>query len=174
MKIGYIRCRPRDKKLPFVAWLIMLFQGEWPWKESSSSHRALAYFDDVSKEWAVIHSNGSEGVNEDDFHEFEKHYTFVSWIPMDIKIKNGVFALWRLNILGREYDHWQIAGLAMKLLGLISFNKFGSNFKKMTCNEVFLSFCSQVLKHDVGDPDNWDMKMTDSLAERVAAGGLAQ
>jgi hypothetical protein len=152
----------------------MLFQGEPPWKDSASSHRAFAYFDEFRKNWQVIHSTGKEGVNEDSFEEFEKHYLFVKWIPIDIKINSGMFYIWRNNILGRKYDGLQLFGLFLKLIGFITFNSLGGNFRRMTCNEVFLSFCSQVLDQEVGDPDDWDMLMTDALADKIANGGLAQ
>ncbi len=172
----YLHARPASHPFPIVAWLIMIFQGMAPWRRDSSSHRALAYSCCRIGELRVVDSTGSEGVQDRSYSEWSEQYRAVRKVTYATnKIDRLRFQEWIQEIEGLRYDHRQIWGLlAKQLLGFVTFNSFGKNFRALTCNEVVLSFLLHfglVSESDIGDPDNWDLVMTDNLLNRVITGG---
>jgi len=152
-------------KFPILAWLIMLFQGMKPWEASANSHRGLGF--EVDGDMFVIDSTGKEGVEVTRRDIFERKYKIVEEWKFEKNITFINFDCWVSSIDSLFYDRWQLLGLFLKLIGLISFNYFGSNFRKLTCNEVFLYFTEEFYGENIGDPDNWDLRMTDKLAKKI-------
>ncbi len=168
MKLKYYKARPAKHPFPIVAWLIMLFQGEMPWNKKSSSHRALGY--DIYENEYVVDSTGGYGVLDQCMGEFLEKYKITETIEFEMDIELGPFVEWVASQKGKKYDRLQVTGLALRLLGLISFNKMGWNYKRLTCNELILHFADTFTAVPVQDPDNWDMLLTDELIEEIKAG----
>lgn len=168
MEFVYYKARPTYHPFPIVAWMIMIFQGENPFNKRSTSHRALGY-QIMETDW-VVDSTGGHGVLDQTFHEFELKYKVIEKITFTLDIDTGDFCQWVAAQKGKKYDRLQILGLIFKILGFITFNKMGKNYKKLTCNELVLNFVATYLKIPVGDPDNWDMLMTDNLITEIKAG----
>ena len=133
MVFYYYKCRPKNHPFPVIAWLIMLFQGQLPWKKDSTSHRALGYVCQSGKMkgmMMVIDSTGKDGVKVQLLESFEKSYKIVSFTTIDLKIDCTKFFHWTRNHDEIGYDYLQIIGLlAKQLFGFISFNSTLFNFK---------------------------------------------
>lgn len=168
MKLKYYKARPANHPFPIIAWLIMIFQGENPFKSSSTSHRALGY-DFMDCEY-VIDSTGGYGVKDQCMGEFLEKYKIIETIEFEMNITIGDFCQWIASQNGKKYDRLQVFGLLLKIIGFISFNKIGKNYKKLTCNELILNFVETYLQIPVGDSDNWDMLMVDYLVNEIKAG----
>lgn len=152
MKVEIYKCRPK-MKFPIVAWLIMIFQGMAPWKKESFSHMAIRYDD------TFIDINGG-GFNHYGVEEFENKYKFIDKKEIEFGVDVRFFMAWIEEQINKKYDKAQVFGLMLKAFGFITFNSFGSNYKKLICSELVLSFLETFLKVHVGDPDNWDLNMT--------------
>lgn len=168
MKITYLICRP-TMKFPFVAWLIMLAQGMKPWDKNANSHRALQYSIMGETQW-VLDSTSSNGVKENWLTAFKVHYKIIDQIEFDIKVDRSDFIKWLTRQVGKKYDFLDVFGDLMRVLNIVSFNKIGRNYKRLTCNEVFISFCQEVLNIDLGDPDQYDLLSTDEIARKLKRG----
>jgi hypothetical protein len=165
----YYKCRPKSHPFPVVAWLIMLFQGMLPWKKDSTSHRAMGFVDRLGNTM-IIDSTGDNGVSESTVEDFQLKYKTIEFIEYEANINHGEFKSWRRKTLNKKYDQLQVLGLLIKrLFGFISFNTIGKNYRSLTCNEVFISFIVDLnlMKFHIKDPDNWDLLMTDELAEKL-------
>ena len=147
-----LKVRPK-MIFPLFAWIIMFSQGMNPFKKTAWSHNAIL-FEGVDGRFMVIDST-SKGVRILSDENFFSHYKIVGSVSLIAPLNNLHLLIWLQNIIGRDYDGGQIFGLALKILGIISFNKFGSNYKKMTCNEVVLNYLQVLNGFEIGDPDNY-------------------
>lgn len=91
---------------------------------------------------------------------FIDHYTIVETKTRVYDITQRDFQEWYEEQEGKKYDKIQLGGLGAKVLSFITFNKLGSNFKKLICSELILSFMVRFDNLEVKDSDNWDMNMT--------------
>ena len=165
MKFAYIKARSKHP-FPIIAWLIMIFQGEKPWDKNATSHRALGYW--VGETFWIVDSTGGKGFHDQLFHPvFNRKYWIVDQMDFEMDIDPNDFVEWVEENEGKKYDRLHVFGLALKLLGLVSFNTLGRNFKRLTCNEVMVHFMVHFGKLKVKDPDNWDLNMTDQMMERM-------
>jgi len=155
-------------KYPIVAWLIMLFQGMNPFDKNATSHRAMRYT--FNNRTFVIDATKKYGVRDISEGDFLQEYTIVEHIYIPYQVEDNRFFAWLDELKEKKYDSLQLLGLFLKLVGLLTFNTIGHNFKKLTCNEVFLNWAETFLKLAVGDSDNWDLLMTDVLASEVGDG----
>jgi len=174
MRFNYYKARPKNHPFPIVAWLIMIMQGMAPWKKQSSSHRALGYYCPKNKH-RILDSTWATGFRDISFDEFSKQYKVVESSKIKTSTNKSEFYEWKNSINGLKYDHLQILGLAIKrLFGFVTLNSIGKNFKALTCNEVILHFCIyfNLTKVELGDPDNWDLVMTDELVDRIIKGSI--
>lgn len=158
MKIEVHKCRNILHPVPVLAWTIMLCQGMLPWKKESWSHMAMSilfpsgerHFFDVSGEGCIRHTEAS----------FLKKYRIVETHSLKQSRTFREFHEWFRLMEGRKYDKRQIVGLLLKVLGLFSFNKFGSNYRKLICSELVLNYLQFFYKFKVKDSDNFDLIMT--------------
>ena len=164
MKFSYIKARPKSHPFPIVAWLIMMFQGEFPWNKNATSHRALGYWLEES-EW-VLDSTGAEGVKDQLRVAFEKKYKIIEETVFELTLDPNEFINWMTEHLGKKYDRLQIIGLITKILNFVEFNKLGHDDDKIVCNEIVVLFFMEFLGLKVIDSDNWDLNMTDIMVER--------
>lgn len=160
------KCRPRFK-LPIVAWLIMLFQGMLPWKKTSWSHMSISYTS-ITGNKKFIDATGAHGVTERIASRYAKKYVVIDSILFLIDANEIQFQHWVESQEGKSYDHGQLVGLALKLLGFFSVNTLGSNMRKLTCNELILSFLNEFKSANVLESDNYDLLMTWNLARRLS------
>jgi len=150
----------------------MIMQGELPWSKYSSSHRALAF--EYGGTWFVLDSNGKYGYRKTYYENFLKEYKVISERYFYKQLNEKEFKKWAKSHEGKKYDYCDVFGLLLKILGFISFNYYGYDFKKLKCNEVFLSFAQDILNIKIGDPDNWDLKKTDELVLKIIEGNYNQ
>lgn len=151
------KCRP-IMKLPILAWAIMIFQGMKPWKNESYSHMAISYMS-ITGEWKYADSTG-KGVRDMVEKFFTLHYRIVDTRLLDLQVRPEEFLKWFEENEGKEYDRWQIVGLALKVLGIFSFNKYGANWRKLTCNELVLSLLTRFKGMLSRDSDDYDLVET--------------
>lgn len=159
MKVYALKIRPLSHPFPILAWLIMLFQGFWPWDKKAYSHNAILFTDKYGVD-RVIDSTTKNRVAISNGFEFFKKYKLVEIVELPAPITQHLFDVWTKKIIGRKYDKLQLFGLVLKILGLATFNKIGNNYKRMTCNEVILNYLETFKSYDFGDPDNYDLNMT--------------
>lgn len=148
------KCRP-IMKLPIFAWIIMIFQGMKPWKEDSWSHMAISYLS-ITGDWKFADST-SKGVRSFPRNRFLMRYIILDTKILDIKVRPEEFLRWFEEHEGKEYDSLQIVGLALKVLGFVSNNTIGNNWKKLICSELVLSMLSRFRGIKVVDPDSYDL-----------------
>jgi len=91
---------------------------------------------------------------------FKKTYKIVETKRLNIPQDYDQFLMWFEEHEGKSYDKKQIVGLLLKALGLITFNKYGHNLNKLTCNELVLDLILWAFKRSVKDTDNYDLLMT--------------
>lgn len=159
MKVYALKVRPIYHSFPIVAWLIMIFQGMSPFSKKSYSHNAILFTDRYGVD-RVIDSTVKGSVAISNGYAFFKRYKLIEMVEMPAPITKHLLDVWTKKIVGRKYDQLQIFGLTLKILGLISFNNFGGNYKRMTCNEVVLSYLKTFKGLEFGDSDNYDLNMT--------------
>lgn len=145
--------------MPLVGWAIMIFQGMNPFKKSSWNHLACSYLDEAGH-FRFFDSTGKYGFEERSFHTFHKTNHIVETYYVRIPGKREQLIDWIFDNDPIDYDKGQIKGNILQLLGLVSFNKFGKNFKRLTCNEVFLKLLKDFRGIYQGDPDNYDLLTT--------------
>ncbi len=154
MEITFYKLKPKNHPFPLLAWLIMIFQGNF-------SHMALGYESETGNHMiADVTSKGCRDMKEDIFF---KKYKIVGFKKIKFEINRIEFLDWLEEFKGVNYDTLQIFGLALKVLGFITFNTIGKNYKNLTCNELILSFFERFRKIKVKDSDNWDLNMVWSL-----------
>lgn len=161
MNFSLAKCRPK-MNFPILAWFIMLFQKMLPWKKDSFSHMAIIYLSETGM-MQVIDATG-KGVRNRTILNFIKDYEIIEEISFSSKMERKDFLKWYESIEGLPYDHSQIWGLTLRSLGLLTLNTFGHNYKKMICNEVFISLVEYAYGIDLGDSDNYDLIQTWELA----------
>lgn len=159
MKVYALKVRPINIYFPIVAWLIMIFQGMNPFSKKAYSHNAILFTDRYGVD-RVIDSTVGDRVAVSMDRDFFKKYKLIEMVEMPAPITMHLFNAWTRKIVGRKYDQLQIVGLALKVLGFISFNKLGGNYKRMTCNEVPLDYLRTFKGMEFGDSDNYDLNMT--------------
>lgn len=152
------KCRPINYTFPWVAWLIMIFQGMLPWDEESYSHFAASFHSETGAKKTA--DSTTKGVRDMLQTRFLKKYRIVRTRKLHFDCSRVEFLEWLESHEGKDYDTGQIKGLALKVTGLITFNKYGSNYKKLTCNELILSAIERFKTRTFGDPDNYDLNMT--------------
>ncbi len=167
MRVYVLNVRPR-MKMPFIAWLIMLFQGMNPFKKESFSHIAVSFVSITGNMLAVDAT--SKGVRVRTLANFLSEYKIVKGIDLDIDTDYPKFLSWLEDILGLNYDKKSLLGLALKALGFKKSNKFGSNYKKLICSEVPISLIDTFMDYSLGDSDNYDLLMTMDLVESINKG----
>lgn len=145
-------------KLPLLAWAIMLFQGFKPWDAHAFSHFAVEFTSITG--YSKVMDASSKGVRDRLTQKFYESYSIVNYKELELECEIVDFLRWYEKLEDRPYDYSQIFGLALKALGLISFNKYGKNYKALTCNEVVLSMLENFTPYTFGDPDNYDLLMT--------------
>lgn len=150
MKAQVHICRNIDHPLPVVAWLIMIFQGMNPFKESSYSHMA------ISHDGKFYDASGS-GCKSSTEENFLKKYKIVDTHTLEKEVSQTDFYEWFKIYEGRKYDRLQIFGLLLKFIGLISFNTIGHNFKKIICNELIVTYLAHFYNFQYKDSDNFDL-----------------
>jgi len=155
--IRFYKCKPK-MNFPVFSWLIILFQGMNPFKRGSYSHMAIGYISETGEE--KIADVTSLGCRDRTKENFKKDYDLIEVKTREYEIERKDFLRWYEENEGKEYDNIQIAGLASKMISIVSFNKLGNNFKKLICSELILSFKVRFDSLEVEDSDNWDLNMT--------------
>lgn len=154
MKVFALKVRIKNHPFPLFSWLIMIFQGMNPFRKTSWSHNAVNFR--IYNEEKVIHAT-SKGVEIVSFSEFISHYTLVGMKELPPPVSVDHFDRWTRKIEGRGYDFLQIFGLAAKMLGFITFNRYGSNFKRMVCSEVILNYLKEFHGYTFIDSDDFSL-----------------
>lgn len=165
MPIEIHQCRPINYTFPWVAWLIMLFQKMLPWDPDSYSHLAGSFHSETGAKKSF--DSTSKSVRDMLHTRFLKKYHIVKTKKIHIECTRKEFLKWLEEHEGKDYDNGQIKGLALKAIGLLTFNKYGSDYRKMTCNEVILSLLERFKTRTFGDPDNYDLLSTWKEVEKV-------
>lgn len=150
MRVSAHQCRVINHPFPLLAWLIMIFQKMKPWENDSYAHMAISYSDtfyDVSGKGYRVHSKG----------EFLKKYKIVKSHEFNLEISEEDFNQFSLSHKGKKYDQLQILGIALKMLGIISFNTLGRDFKRLICNELIISYLHEFHGLEFKDSDNFDL-----------------
>ena len=166
------KCRPKVK-FPIIAWLIMILQGMAPWNKTSWSHMSLSYTS-ITGNKKFIDATGTLGVTERIASRFAKKYTVIESMMFTPEINETQFQHWVESQEGKMYDHGQIAGLLMKILGLTTINVLGDNFKKLTCNELVITYLNEFHNADIFNSDQFDLNMTWVLARTIGSTGVSK
>jgi len=165
MKVTYLKCRP-TLKFPILAWLIMIFQGQNPFNKKSSSHRAVQFGPN-----SIIDCTGGKGVKVNTECNFLDKYTIVDTIDFNLDSTQSDLWHWVETIENKPYDYLDIFGdLLRRMFNFFSFKKIGKNWDRLTCNEVALSFAKRFYNVCIGDPDVWDLILTDKLMKEISEG----
>lgn len=167
MIVNVHNCRSRYWHYKISAWLIMLFQQMKPWHPSSYNHMAISYVGHTGT-WKFADSTFFHGVrDEQPENEFLDRYKIVHTKRLELDCESVEFKAWLEAQRGKKYDKLSLIGIAGKVLKLFKRNPFGSDFRKMICNELILSMIVRFYGVEVGDPDNYDMLMTADLVESL-------
>ena len=163
MNVYAIKIRPKKHPFPLISWLIMFFQGMNPFNKKSYSHNALVV---TSKSGTkVIDVTASRGVSHVSESKYFEKYRLIDMIEIVPPGNMFDFAEWYLSIQGRKYDKLQIAGLFLKAIGLISFNKIGHNYKRLICCELILNYLETFSNLELYDSDSVDLNRAWQLVE---------
>ncbi len=158
MRVDFFQVRPKGHPFPIIAWLIMVFQGMNPFKDSAYSHMIMGYESEAGACKIVdVSFSGFRQIREDKFFE---DYEIVGTKTREVDVTRAGFLTWMEEHEGKKYDFLQIVGLMFKMLGLKKVNNAGLNFKSLICSELILSFLVRFDKLKVSDSDNWDLHMT--------------
>ena len=167
MKVMVHTCRTKKWYHKPGAWLIMLFQNMKPWHHDSYNHMAISYIGQTGV-WKYADSTLAYGVRDDQpEEEFRDTYKIVDTKSLDIGQDPIFFKAWLEAQRGKEYDKWHIVGLVGKLLHIFKRNPWGADFRKMICNELVLSMITRFYGVEIGDPDNYDLLMTEDLVDSL-------
>jgi len=158
MIIYFYKLRPTYHPFPLFSWAIMVFQGMLPWKKNAYSHMAMGFHSETGA--LKIADVPFAGAREMTGDAFFKKYDKVDIKKRTYGIDRIEFLKWLESHEHKVYDHKQILGLALKILNIRGFNKSGSNFEKLICSELILSFLVEFDGLKLNDPDNWDLHMT--------------
>lgn len=154
MKVKFHQCRNVEHPFPVVAWSIMILQGMKPWDKDSYSHMAISA-DDL-----FLDMTSKNGCQLNPKEKFNKTYKVVGTHELSKEITKEEFLEFFLEHKNKEYDRWQITGLALKMLGIISFNKWGDDLRKLVCNELLIAFLAKFNNFKFQDSDNFDLITT--------------
>ena len=167
MKVRVHTCRSRNWYHKPSAWLIMAFQKMKPWCSSSYNHMAISYIGQTGV-WKYADSTFAHGVRDDQpEEEFLDRYKIISTKQLDVGNDPVFFKAWLEAQRGKLYDKWSILGLIGKLLNVFKRNPWGADFRKMICNELVLSMITRFYGVEIGDPDNYDLLMTEDLVDSL-------
>lgn len=154
MKVKFHQCRNVNHPFPLVSWLIMMFQGMKPWDKKSHSHMAISCGD------LFLDMTGKNGCRLLPSKKFKETYIPVGTHELKEGITKEEFMAFFIENKNKEYDHWQITGLLLKMLGLITFNKWGDDLKKLVCNELLIAYLVKFHDLKFKDSDNFDLITT--------------
>lgn len=163
-KVQVLKCRPK-MKYPILAWLIMLFQGMKPWDRKSWSHMAIKYLGSYS--FQRVSDASGKTLRSRDIDKFLKEYEIVGAYTVEVNVKAGHFESWVQGMEGIKYDYQQLFGIALRILGFLSVNTMGKDYKRMTCNEFIMKMYDRFgrLGEVIGDPDNYDLLKTEEFVK---------
>lgn len=155
MKIKILETVPNRWFKP-TAWLIMAVQ------KTNFDHYALEINGsviDATKKDVRIQSM-------DDFNKIYKT-TNVYEIDIEADFEKEIFP-WMVSVCGKGYGFMQILGLAFMKFGITKHNPWGSDKKRIICNELVLIF----LEHFAGvvlekDIDTYDLNRTKTVIEKT-------
>lgn len=164
MRVYVVKSRSR-KFFPFIAWLIMIFQGMNPFKRESYSHLSIMFVSSTGNNIMLDATGHSVRVRT--YESWARDNKAVGGCELDIDCEFNTFLLWVESVLGIEYSKIGIVGLLMRSIGLFSTNKIGSNYKKMICSELVVNLIDSFYDLEIGDSDNYDLIMSWELAQSV-------
>jgi len=98
---------------------------------------------------------------------FYRKYSIVHTTRIELSASEVEFKAWIEANSGKRYDAWSIVGFVGKFLHLFKRNPMGSDFRRMTCNELVLSVISRFCGVVIGDSDDYDLIMTAELVEAL-------
>ena len=159
MIIGVHKCRS-TKTLPVFAWGIMAFQGMLPWDDLSWNHISCSYVDEANH-IRFFDATGKYGFEEKSAHTFFKTNKFIGEnVYIRIPWDRRQLLDWIYDNEPLRYDKSDVFGDALRIVGLLTANKYGNNYKKLTCNKVPLKLLNDSRGINFGDPDNFDLLTT--------------
>lgn len=167
MIVNVHNCRSKNWYHKPASWLIMLFQQMKPWGQHSYNHMAISYVGHTGA-WKFADSTFAHGVRDEQPEaEFLDSYDIVKTVRLEVDCENVQFKAWLEAQRGKKYDHLGILGMVGKILKLFKRNPWGSDFRRMICNELVLSMITRFYGVEIGDPDNYDLLMTDDLVDSL-------
>lgn len=160
--------KTRPRKFNFISALIMLFQGMKPYSRNSFSHMAIGYITSGARH-KIIDSTG-KGVRPMLASRFLEHNQVVDCRDIQLSCDRLVFESWLDDQEGKEYDRIQIFGLFLEAIGLTKQNKIGSNYNKLTCNELVICMIDELTHNEISlDSDSYDLNETWSIVKAVTS-----
>lgn len=129
-----------------------------PWKKDAWSHMSMSYDSETGS--PKIADVTSKGCRDRVKPNFLTDYKLIETKTRAYDITRKEFLSWYEKNEGKSYDNLQLAGLASKVLNIVSFNRVGNNFQKLICSELILSFLVEFDNLEIKDSDNWDLNMT--------------
>lgn len=160
MFVQVIQCKPR-MRFPIVGWLIQAFQ------KTNYSHYALRF-------GTTVVDATSKDVRIQSVDYFLSHYEITNRFYLKTAASEADIFNWAVRISNRKYGFLQIVGIAMMVMGIVKKNPFGKGYKDLICNEVIISFITEVMGvsvRDFGfleDSDSFDLVMTEKLVRLVS------
>ena len=149
MIIHILKTKPKSRFSLFSK-LIMLIQG------TNYSHYAIKF------SHFVIEARVN-GVKTSQYTAFIKKNVLVESYLLEIPQTLREFFNWTYDYLKRPYGFIQLFGTLFKLLGLVKTNPWGKDARKIVCCELVMLMCRDLLKIDIGDSDDYDLKQTDEF-----------
>lgn len=160
MIVQVIQCKPR-LAFPIVSWLICWFQ------KTNYSHYAIRFNN-------TIIDATSKDVRIQNVEYFLGHYEITNRFYLRTSATEQDIYNWALRISNRKYGFMQIVGIALMVLGITKKNIFGKDYQDLICNEVVVSFITDVMKVDVEqfgflpDSDAFDLVSTEALVRLIS------
>lgn len=158
MDIKIVKSKSK-KRFAVIAKLIMRFQ------KADYSHMSI-HFRKPDGVWIVADVTGSDGFRCNNLGKWSEKHQIVESRLLRTTPSSSYFMTWMVKHLGVEYDQGQVFGLLLRALGLFTNNTMGHNYKKMTCNELVLSYAEEFLGAEIGDSDEYDLNMTWDIIEK--------
>ena len=149
MRVTIVQCRSRSK-FSISALGIRLFQ------KTDYNHYAIEF------RCNYYHSSSS-GVHVTPLEEFRKKYKITSSFVCTRNFSGVEFENWFKQHEGKGYGFHQIAGLALKVLGIVKNNPFGRGAKRIICNELVILFLNKFCGTEIEDTDSLDLNDTEEI-----------